>query len=97
MREKKPTPMCKYRIDLLEAVGFEWRLAPEQKTPWEDRFAALDEFRKENDHCNVPQAYPKNVALGKWVSKQVCPKCSVDFHLDCNSFLGETICFLFFH
>jgi len=70
MKEKKATPMCKYRINLLEKIGFEWRIASEVKTSWEERLEALKAFKNEHGHCDVPQAYPKDVALGKWVSKQ---------------------------
>jgi len=37
---------------------------------WSKRYTELKEFRMMKGHCNVPQRYPENKALGKWVHKQ---------------------------
>merc|ERR1712087_293637 len=37
---------------------------------WERRYNELIEFRRRNNHCEVPQNYPKNTSLGTWVNKQ---------------------------
>lgn len=37
---------------------------------WNNRYKELVEFRNKHGHCNVPQRYESNRALGKWVHKQ---------------------------
>ena len=37
---------------------------------WEVMFKALCEFKEINDHCNVPDKWPENTQLGRWVGKQ---------------------------
>jgi hypothetical protein len=39
-------------------------------TMWNSRYEELVEFKRQNGHCNVPQRYSHNKALGKWVHKQ---------------------------
>jgi hypothetical protein len=52
---------------LLEKLGFEW--VPHDIL-WQTRFRELKAFKNQHGHCNVPQAYPKNPKLGKWVASQ---------------------------
>ena len=33
-------------------------------------YQALQEYKKEHGHCNVPQSYSDNPQLGRWVSRQ---------------------------
>jgi len=72
LQEGKPSPMNAYRIGLLEKIGFDWTLLPvtDRINSWNARFAQLKEFKSQYGHCNVPQQYPPNKPLGKWVSKQ---------------------------
>jgi hypothetical protein len=58
-----------HRIRQLEAVGFEWRVRP-PSLKWEDRYSELLEYKATYGDCNVPQNYPPNKVLGKWVMKQ---------------------------
>ena len=37
---------------------------------WGRRYNELIEFKKVHGHCNVPQRYPPNVELGRWVKDQ---------------------------
>ena len=37
---------------------------------WQQRFNELVVFKAEKGHCNIPQRYQPNRALGKWVHKQ---------------------------
>lgn len=37
---------------------------------WKRRFLELEEFKRVNGHCNVPQKYEKNTSLGAWVARQ---------------------------
>jgi hypothetical protein len=38
--------------------------------PWETRLAQLTEFKAKHGHCEVPQRYPLNAELGRWVKDQ---------------------------
>jgi hypothetical protein len=40
------------------------------KFRWERRVHQLKQFREANGHCNVPEEYPENQPLARWVSKQ---------------------------
>lgn len=55
------------RIERLELQGFKWDISEAQ---WEDMFRILVDYKKENGHCNVPQNYSANRALGSWVNIQ---------------------------
>jgi hypothetical protein len=55
------------RIAQLDAIGFTWDLRREQ---WDMMLAALEEFRRVNGHCDVPQAWAENRKLGNWVMVQ---------------------------
>jgi hypothetical protein len=61
--------MPQHRIDQLESVGFEWRIRP-PALKWEERYKELIRYKREVGDCNVPQNYPPNRVLGKWVMKQ---------------------------
>ncbi|MFH2120305.1 MAG: Helicase associated domain protein [Pseudomonadota bacterium] len=37
---------------------------------WESMYEKLLEFKKKNGHCNVPDRWPEDLQLGKWVGKQ---------------------------
>jgi hypothetical protein len=65
--EQRRGELSSDRIVRLEALGFVW---DPHDAFWEERFAELAAFKQREGHCNVPQAYPDNPALGKWVSKQ---------------------------
>ena len=51
-------------------MRFTRSLVPRSKLSWNERYAELVEFRRLNGHCQVPQRYPLNPALGKWVHNQ---------------------------
>eukprot|EP00557_Chaetoceros_sp_GSL56_P014293 CAMPEP_0176477218 /NCGR_PEP_ID=MMETSP0200_2-20121128/496_1 /TAXON_ID=947934 /ORGANISM="Chaetoceros sp., Strain GSL56" /LENGTH=220 /DNA_ID=CAMNT_0017872995 /DNA_START=792 /DNA_END=1451 /DNA_ORIENTATION=+ len=61
------TSITKERIDLLNAIGFDWN---PWDTKWKTRIKQLKEYRKENGHCMVPVNYEKNPKLGRWVATQ---------------------------
>ncbi len=56
------------RIARLDSLGFVWGFI--SPTSWEDMFAQLVEFKKTHGHCNVPQRWPENIKLGRWVNTQ---------------------------
>lgn len=69
--EGKLSPMNDFRIDLLNKIGFEWSVfGPERANSWNIKIAELKAFKDEYGHCDVPQKFEPNRALGKWVSKQ---------------------------
>ena len=41
-----------------------------QERAWNDRYDELDVYKAEHGNCLVPQHYPDNKALGKWVGNQ---------------------------
>jgi uncharacterized protein YutD len=51
----------------LESLGFEW---DSRSTAWEDRLSELTDYRKINEHCNVPRKYSENTKLANWVNAQ---------------------------
>ncbi len=56
------------RIARLDSLGFVWGFT--SKTDWEDMFAQLVAFKRVHGHCNVPQRWPENLKLGRWVNTQ---------------------------
>ena len=42
----------------------------QQERAWNDRYDELDVYKAEHGNCLVPQHYPDNKALGKWVANQ---------------------------
>ncbi|CAB9531239.1 helicase [Seminavis robusta] len=65
------------RQELLESIGFEWRLKrfvevkkPEHETLWNFQYAALCKFKEQHGHTRVPRPYPENKELGWWVNNQ---------------------------
>ena len=65
----KSLKMTPERIAKLDEIGFEWN--PHEES-WDDRYNELIEYKKANpkDDCNVPQKYPPNPKLGRWVGTQ---------------------------
>ena len=67
----------------LEDLGFQWKpkrgrkpkatsksRASKSQNKWDVRFEELAAYKLENGDCNVPQKYPANPQLGKWVTHQ---------------------------
>lgn len=64
----KESHMTPRRKALLDEIGFVWQI---RKRPgWEARYEELVEFKSKHGHTKVPQNYPENKALGKWVALQ---------------------------
>jgi hypothetical protein len=55
------------RTRRLEATGFDWNPIA---TAWEKMFAELTAYKKVHGDCHVPDSWPKNMQLARWVSKQ---------------------------
>jgi Helicase associated domain len=64
---KRRGTLSQDRINRLEGLGVVWDTLD---TAWEKRFRELAAFKAREGHCNVPQSYPDNPQLGRWLSKQ---------------------------
>lgn len=58
--------LLQHKIAALENIGFGWG----SKVRNFDNLIALQKFKQEFGHCNVPQHFSKNPPLARWVSKQ---------------------------
>ena len=63
--------LTKERFDQLEAICFEWTCNREQtfQDQWAEMFKRLQAYQH-NGSCNLPQRYPQDPKLAKWVSRQ---------------------------
>jgi len=66
----KSSSLNSYRIASLKKVGFQFNRTNRAEGLWQHRYNELVSFRKTHGHCNVPQKYLPNKALGKWVHRQ---------------------------
>ncbi len=66
-KTKKQGKLSAARIGRLEALGF---VRDPLEATWEEMFAALVQYKKKNNDCDVPKEYPANPQLGTWVAKQ---------------------------
>lgn len=67
------TKMVSWRKELLDAIGFTWRISPKLQLPrksWEERFQELIDFKASHGHCNVPQGWQENPQLAGWIRQQ---------------------------
>ena len=55
------------RIQRLEKLGFIWE---RHETRWEDRFAALVNYKQTHGDCNVPNKWKDDPSLGQWCQTQ---------------------------
>lgn len=59
------------RRKALEEIGFVWDARSAEQSDFNEKmFSALVEFKKREGHCNVPQNYPPNPQLAKWVANR---------------------------
>ncbi|WKN44275.1 helicase associated domain-containing protein [Tunicatimonas pelagia] len=56
----------------LNAVGFAWKgdIVRIKRQRWHDRYEQLKNFVQQHGHCRVPNQYPLNPELGRWVEIQ---------------------------
>eukprot|EP00534_Pseudo-nitzschia_fraudulenta_P012814 CAMPEP_0201219670 /NCGR_PEP_ID=MMETSP0851-20130426/191195_1 /ASSEMBLY_ACC=CAM_ASM_000631 /TAXON_ID=183588 /ORGANISM="Pseudo-nitzschia fraudulenta, Strain WWA7" /LENGTH=434 /DNA_ID=CAMNT_0047509361 /DNA_START=30 /DNA_END=1334 /DNA_ORIENTATION=+ len=64
----KPTPLTKQRKELLDEIGFQFRIR--NRPEWSSKYEELLTYKEKNGDTRVPQHYKANKALGKWVAKQ---------------------------
>ena len=60
--------MTKGKIQLLNKVGFEWKL--QECVPWDHQYEELVSYMKYNGHPCVPARFSGNPILGCWVRDQ---------------------------
>eukprot|EP00547_Thalassionema_nitzschioides_P005884 CAMPEP_0194199266 /NCGR_PEP_ID=MMETSP0156-20130528/350_1 /TAXON_ID=33649 /ORGANISM="Thalassionema nitzschioides, Strain L26-B" /LENGTH=354 /DNA_ID=CAMNT_0038924139 /DNA_START=54 /DNA_END=1118 /DNA_ORIENTATION=+ len=51
---------------------FAAKFRPYQAEKWQERFQQLVEFESKHKHCLIPQTYPENPGLARWVKRQRC-------------------------
>ncbi|GFH61991.1 hypothetical protein CTEN210_18467 [Chaetoceros tenuissimus] len=67
MSNGSKSTMTQERVEKLEGLGFVWNRS---KDTWNERYEELKEYKVQNGHCNVPNVYEPNRALGSWVDAQ---------------------------
>ncbi len=60
----KKNRLSQDRIAGLNNLGFIWDVL---EAHWEEMYKALVEYKEEHGDCNVPNQYPTNPELGRWV------------------------------
>jgi len=59
--------LSKRRVQRLKDLGFQF---DRHNDRWESRYCELIEFREVHGHCNVPDSWPENLQLARWVMTQ---------------------------
>jgi hypothetical protein len=61
---------CKYkdRIDLLNNIGFEWKLR--EINDWKEMYERLEAYKRKHGTICVPLTYKADPKLGRWVKTQ---------------------------
>jgi len=62
-QRKKRGTLAEDRIIILDRLGFSWK----RRVPWNQNIYDLKAFKKIHGHCDVPNRYPPNLFLGRWV------------------------------
>jgi hypothetical protein len=55
------------KIELLNRLGFKWE---PRASGWRSKYLELVEYKRRFGNCMVPQDWPENPQLAKWVSRQ---------------------------
>ena len=59
--------LSKKRVRRLKDLGFQF---DRHKDRWESLYCELIEFKEVHSHCNVPDSWPENLRLARWVMTQ---------------------------
>lgn len=70
MRNGEKCCLNAFRMEALKSIGFESTANNRAESLWQKRYNELVDFKELYGHCHVPQKYPRNAALGKWVHRQ---------------------------
>lgn len=68
-KTRKVRTISAERKKKLDAIDFTWTAHTPHKG-WDERFEELVAYKETYGNCQVPQHWPKNKTLGKWVAKQ---------------------------
>ena len=66
-QEYRNSTLTQERVRKLESIGFSWNHNNDQ---WQEQYADLVEYKRQNGSSNAPQRYRKNPRLGAWVNHQ---------------------------
>ena len=72
---KKHRFMTKHHRDKLNSIGFQWTIY--NRTGWEGKYSELCEYKEKMGHTSVPQHWPENKGLGKFVARQRYLYCQI--------------------
>uniref|UniRef100_A0A7S4V8J0 Helicase-associated domain-containing protein n=1 Tax=Ditylum brightwellii TaxID=49249 RepID=A0A7S4V8J0_9STRA len=67
MKEGRSTIMTAERADMLNSLGFTWKVHEDN---WHEMLEDLKEYKERHGDYLVPQKYAPNPALGRWVKLQ---------------------------
>lgn len=71
LQDGKRSTLTRERMDLLEAIGFEWHVDQlRNRIEWSQKFDALIRYKEIHGNCLVPRVYKENPGLGIWVNTQ---------------------------
>ncbi len=71
MTQKRRNPLTPERIQLLDSIGFSWKLRSRETLHefWENKYNQLQEYQVEHGHCRVPYT-TDNSSLFYWCETQ---------------------------
>ncbi|KAJ1472038.1 helicase associated domain-containing protein [Baffinella frigidus] len=69
-RQKRLARNRRLPRDRREALAGLGCISSSHDSVWESHFRALKRFRDRHGHCAVPQQYPRNMKLARWVGNQ---------------------------
>lgn len=64
------TPLTSEKIDMLNSIGFSFPLIRSERSSWRHMFDQLKIYKEKYGDCLVPQSFPDQPKLGRWVDKQ---------------------------
>ncbi len=67
---RKSDKLSPERLAQLDALGFLWKLVGCSDEKWDARFAELAAYHQRFGHCSVPNDWPENPVLARWVQLQ---------------------------
>jgi len=67
MKKGRSTQMTAERSDLLNGLGFVWKVYEDN---WHEMLDDLRKYKERHGDCLVPQKYAPNPPLGRWVTNQ---------------------------
>ncbi|MEM6317221.1 MAG: helicase associated domain-containing protein [Bacteroidota bacterium] len=64
---KRPHQLNATQKKLLDELDFHWDGIKKTKQKWQERMLRLKQFKQKYGHCKVPQRWPEDRELGRWV------------------------------